>query len=71
VRRLLNQAPIESKFIQALPDHLNAEVVGGTVVNIDEAVRWLTYTYLYHRFVSVVLSIFSLLSNSQQNLSCF
>lgn len=30
-------------------DHLNAEVVAGTVTNIREAVIWLQYTYLYIR----------------------
>lgn len=43
--------PIESTFINALPDHLNAEVVSGTVTNIQEAVTWLSYTYLYVRML--------------------
>lgn len=45
---LLNQQlPIESQFISRLSDNLNAEIVLGTVQNIDEAVNWLGYTYLY------------------------
>jgi activating signal cointegrator complex subunit 3 len=43
---LVNQSAIESNFIKQLADHLNAEVVGGTVCNINEAARWLQYTYL-------------------------
>lgn len=48
---LVKAVPIESNFIKQLPDHLNAEVVGRTVCNIQEAVEWLTYTYLYVRMV--------------------
>ena len=48
---LVNQSAIESNFIKQLADHLNAEVVGGTVCNITEAARWLQYTYLYVRML--------------------
>ena len=48
---LTAQVPIESSFIKALPDHLNAEVVSGTVTNVREAVLWLSYTYLYVRMM--------------------
>lgn len=34
---LAKQTPIESSFIKALPDHLNAEVTSGTVTTVDEA----------------------------------
>ena len=45
---LMNQQlPIESQFISKLPDNLNAEIVLGTIQDIDEAATWLTYTYLY------------------------
>ena len=43
---LTRQNPIESQFMSHLPDNLNAEVVLGTVTNIDEACSWLGYTYL-------------------------
>jgi activating signal cointegrator complex subunit 3 len=46
---LVKDVPIESNFIKQLADHLNAEVVGGTVTNVREAVEWLTFTYLYVR----------------------
>ena len=47
--RPLPQVPIESSFVDGLADHLNAEVVLGTVTNVREACRWLSYTYLYVR----------------------
>ena len=36
---LAKQTPIESSFIKALPDHLNAEVSSGTVTTVDEVRR--------------------------------
>ena len=41
----------ESSFSKSLPDHLNAEIVSGTVTNIREAVEWLRYTYMYIRML--------------------
>ncbi|CAG2058052.1 unnamed protein product, partial [Timema podura] len=46
---LTNQFPIESNFIKFLVDNLNAEVTLGTISNLDEAVEWLSYTYLFVR----------------------
>eukprot|EP00795_Rhopilema_esculentum_P017649 gene17649-9293_t len=46
---LTRQTPIESQFVQSLTDNLNAEISLGTVTNVDEAVQWLSYTYLYVR----------------------
>lgn len=46
---LTNQFPIESNFVSLLADNLNAEISLGTVTNIEEAVQWLSYTYLYVR----------------------
>lgn len=48
---LTAQMPIESQFIEALPNHLNAEIILGTVTNLKEAISWLTYTYLYTRML--------------------
>lgn len=45
------QLPIESQMIAQLSEHLNAEVVIGTVANLKEAVNWLSYTYLYVRML--------------------
>ncbi|KAB0798855.1 hypothetical protein PPYR_06735 [Photinus pyralis] len=46
---LTNQLPIESNLMKALADNLNAEIVLGTIANIQEAVEWLTFTYMYRR----------------------
>ena len=49
LRLIAHQAPIESSLIKALPDHLNAEVVSGTINNVREAIAWLSYTFLHIR----------------------
>lgn len=43
------QYPIESSFEKSMTDNLNAEITLGTVANVDEAVQWLSYTYLFIR----------------------
>jgi len=45
------QLPVESQFIKSLPDHMNAEVVLGTIQTISEAVDWLSYLFLYVRML--------------------
>lgn len=47
--KLAHQAPIESCLIKALADHMNAEIVNGTVSNVKEASIWLSYTFLFIR----------------------
>ncbi|XP_036929832.1 activating signal cointegrator 1 complex subunit 3 [Acanthopagrus latus] len=46
---LTQQNPIESQFQDSLADNLNAEIALGSVTNVEEAVKWLSYTYLYVR----------------------
>ncbi|KNC80924.1 activating signal cointegrator 1 complex subunit 3 [Sphaeroforma arctica JP610] len=46
---MTQQTPIESRFINNLADNLNAEICLGTVANLDEAVTWISYTYLFVR----------------------
>ncbi|KAF9586602.1 activating signal cointegrator 1 complex subunit [Lunasporangiospora selenospora] len=46
---ITQQLPIESRFIEKMVDNLNAELSLGTITNLDEAVTWLSYTYLYVR----------------------
>jgi len=46
---LTHTLPIESQFIRALPEHLNAEIILGTVTSVREALSWLSYTYLFAR----------------------
>lgn len=49
---LMNQQlPIESQMIAQLGDHLNAEIVLGTVKNRMDAVEWLGYSYLFIRML--------------------
>lgn len=45
------QLPVESQLIKTLPDHLNAEIVLGTVQTLEEAADWLSYTFLYIRML--------------------
>ncbi|KAI9189074.1 putative steryl acetyl hydrolase mug81 [Blastocladiella emersonii ATCC 22665] len=49
VSAMTHQLPIESQFASSLVDNLNAEITLGTVANVDEAVQWLGYTYMYVR----------------------
>lgn len=46
---ITSQHPIESRFQERLIDNLNAEISLGTVTKVDEAVSWLSYTYLFVR----------------------
>eukprot|EP00977_Amphora_coffeiformis_P011173 scaffold2671_cov167-Amphora_coffeaeformis.AAC.11 len=45
------QLPVESQLIKTLPNHLNAEVSLGSVQTLNEAVDWLSYTFLYVRML--------------------
>ena len=49
LNKLVRATPIKSNFIKQLADHLNVEIVGGTVTNVCEAVEWLHYKYLHVR----------------------
>ncbi|KAK3369057.1 activating signal cointegrator 1 complex subunit 3 [Lasiosphaeria ovina] len=44
-----DQLPIESRFSAKLVDNLNAEIALGTVTSISEAVKWISYSYLFVR----------------------
>jgi pre-mRNA-splicing helicase BRR2 len=49
---LLNQQlPIESQFIKKINDIINAEVVLGSILNVKDAVSYLSYTYLFVRML--------------------
>lgn len=49
---LLNQQlPIESQFIKKINDILNAEIVLGSILNVKDAVSYLSYTYLFVRML--------------------
>ncbi|CCD23111.1 RNA helicase NDAI_0B00770 [Naumovozyma dairenensis CBS 421] len=49
VSLITQQHPIESKFGAKLVDNLNAEISLGTVTNVEEAIQWLGYTYMFVR----------------------
>ncbi|KAJ3116474.1 hypothetical protein HDU96_009559 [Phlyctochytrium bullatum] len=49
VSQMTLQHPIESRFAQNLYDSLNAEISLGTVTNLEEAIKWIRYTYLFVR----------------------
>ncbi|CAF1379783.1 unnamed protein product [Adineta ricciae] len=42
---------VESQMISKLIDHLNAEIVLGTIENLHEGAEWLCHTYLYVRMI--------------------
>lgn len=50
------QLPVESQLVKTLPDHLNAEIVLGTVQSIAEAADWLSYSFLYVRMLQAPVS---------------
>jgi replicative superfamily II helicase len=41
--------PLESKLADNLHDFLNSEVASGTITSKQEAVDWLTLTFLFRR----------------------
>lgn len=43
--------PVESSLLSVLSDHLNAEVVAGTVKSRQEALDYLTWTYFFRRLL--------------------
>ncbi|XP_019851379.1 PREDICTED: activating signal cointegrator 1 complex subunit 3-like [Amphimedon queenslandica] len=43
--------PVESSLLAVLPDHLNAEIVSGTVTSKQDALDYLTWTYFFRRLV--------------------
>ena len=46
---ITTQVPIESQFLNHLPDSLNAEINLGTISSVSDAISWICYTYLYVR----------------------
>ena len=50
---LYESFPVESHLHKCLHDHLNAEIVTGSVKNKQDAVDYLTWTYFYRRLLMV------------------
>ncbi|GAU12731.1 hypothetical protein TSUD_122230 [Trifolium subterraneum] len=43
--------PVESSLRERLHDHINAEIVSGTICHKQDAVHYLTWTYLFRRLM--------------------
>ncbi|XP_076373679.1 activating signal cointegrator 1 complex subunit obelus isoform X2 [Tachypleus tridentatus] len=43
--------PVESSLLQVLPDHLNAEIVAGTITSKQNALDYITWTYFFRRLI--------------------
>lgn len=43
--------PVESSLLASLHDHINAEVVGGTISSIQDAIDYLTWTFFFRRLI--------------------
>lgn len=43
--------PVESSLMGVLPDHFNAEIVAGTIKTKQDAIEYLTWTYLIQRLM--------------------
>ena len=43
--------PVESSLLNVLPDHLNAEIVAGTILTVQEALDYMTWTYFFRRLL--------------------
>lgn len=43
--------PVESSLMDVLPDHINAEIVAGTIRNKQEFLDYLTWTYYFRRLM--------------------
>ncbi|VDI41364.1 activating signal cointegrator complex subunit 3 [Mytilus galloprovincialis] len=50
-RFLYEPFPVESNLLEVLPDHLNAEIVAGTITSKQDAMDYITWTYFFRRLV--------------------
>lgn len=48
---LYDPFPVESSLLEVLPDHVNAEIVAGTIKNKQEFLDYLTWTYFFRRLM--------------------
>lgn len=48
---LYDPFPVESSLLAVLPDHINAEIVAGTIKSRQEALDYLTWTYFFRRLL--------------------
>ncbi|KAK3097030.1 hypothetical protein FSP39_005734 [Pinctada imbricata] len=50
-RFLYEPFPVESNLLEVLPDHMNAEIVAGTITSKQDAMDYITWTYFFRRLV--------------------
>ena len=62
--------PLESEITEKLHDAINCEVINGTISNKQEAVDWLTWTFLFRR-LSPNPNYYNLSGRTPQNLNDF
>lgn len=62
--------PVESNLLAVLPDHINAEVVAGTIRKKSDMVEYLTWTYFFRRLVQNP-SYYNLPNVDPENVSCY
>lgn len=43
--------PVESSLLEVLPDHINAEIIAGTIKSKQEFLDYLTWTYFFRRLM--------------------
>ncbi|GBP10856.1 Activating signal cointegrator 1 complex subunit 3 [Eumeta japonica] len=48
---LYDPFPVESSLLEVLPEHINAEIVAGTVQTKQAALDYLTWTYFFRRLL--------------------
>ncbi|EOY22054.1 hypothetical protein QUC31_007545 [Theobroma cacao] len=62
--------PVESSLREQLHDHINAEIVSGTICHKEDAVHYLTWTYLFRRLM-VNPAYYGLESAEDETLSSY
>lgn len=62
--------PIESQLDQKLHDHLNADVANGVIENKQEAVDWITWTFMYRR-IAMNPNYYNLTGRTGQHINDF
>lgn len=70
IKFLQEPLPIESSLDHNLHDHLNADVVAGTITSKQDAVDWVTWTFMYRR-ISQNPNYYNLAGRTGQHINDF
>lgn len=70
IKFLQEPLPVESQLDHSLHDHLNADVVAGTIENKQDAVDWITWTFMYRR-ISQNPNYYNLAGRTGQHINDF